>query len=89
MTMIIATAHTGRFAFTTVAETVEEANSLLILAYAKHCRQYAKHCRQVGDPGYADPSLMTELINDDDVSYAEIAVGTVLRDGIPIITPTP
>lgn len=72
--MILATVTTRNFDFACLADTVENANRLLLAGWKVHCTEY------VG----ADPDMMLGLIEDEEVNFAEIQPGTVLRDGEPL-----
>jgi hypothetical protein len=72
--MILATHTTGTYSWTVVAANTGLANDALVYAYATHAKQTP----------YADPDLMRHAIADGDVNYAEVELGTVLRDGSPI-----
>ena len=71
--MILSTVSTRNFSFETLNETEDEANSALLMAWERHCRQYG-----------ADPDLMEEFIVGGEVTHHPIELGQVLRDGEPV-----
>lgn len=72
-TLALVTVNTGRYEFTTLAETIPAALVALREGYATHATQTD-----------ADPDLMAELVAAGEVNTAPLAPGGVLRDGAPI-----
>ena len=72
--MILATAETANFTFQTLAEDKAKADKQLLAAWKRHAKQYG------GTLNGVDPHLMRDMVLDGEVNYAEITLGTTLRD---------
>lgn len=72
--MILATVETPNFTFQALGDTKGHATDLLLKAWKVHVRQY-------GGPANVDTRMMRELVDGDEVTFTEIQVGTVTRDG--------
>lgn len=73
--MILASVTTRNFDFTCLADTVENADRLLLAGWKVH---------RIGYPD-ADPNLMQGWINSGEVNYVHgVQPGVVLRDGEPL-----
>lgn len=70
---VLATVETTNFAFQALARTREEADALLLKAWARHCREY-RHAQP-------DGGLMADMVEGGEVNYVHIRVGDVTRDG--------
>ena len=69
--LVLATVSTGHFDFTTVAASRADAAAALGAAWARHRRDYRD----------AEPDLMGRMITDGEVTFTEIGLGQVTRDG--------
>lgn len=71
MNIVIATLETSHFTFTATGTTRQEANNSLLEAWAKHAAQYSG----------ADTRYALDAINDGEINYIEMPLGSTARDG--------
>lgn len=78
--MILATVNTGSIDWQVAASSRDTADAALLEAYQAHCDQLAA----TTGFGLVDPDTMAECISDGEVTYTDLIVGQVLRDGSPM-----